>query len=88
MSHHLEDNLGDILQKARTGKGLSLSTLSSETGLDEETLNLIEEGGKIQNTNKLNFLPQKLNFQKDVFLMVNYTPQNLEKTKPKISRGL
>ncbi|MCI0526323.1 MAG: MBL fold metallo-hydrolase [Nitrospira sp.] len=40
----LEDNLGDIIQKARTGKGLSLADLARASGLTQAQLDQVEEG--------------------------------------------
>lgn len=39
----LEDHLGDILQKARAGRGLSLSRLARASGLEESAIRRIED---------------------------------------------
>lgn len=40
----LEDHLGDIIQKARTGKGLSPADLAKASGLTQTQLDQVEEG--------------------------------------------
>jgi glyoxylase-like metal-dependent hydrolase (beta-lactamase superfamily II) len=38
----LEDELGDVVKKARTGQGISLADLAAQTGLSEQTLKAVE----------------------------------------------
>jgi len=64
MPHHLEDNIEDILQKARIGKGLSLSALSSKAGLDEKSLSSFEDGRKMPTLDQLRILAQCLHLEK------------------------
>ena len=62
----LEDNLSDIIQKARTGNGLSLAEVAKATGLTQTQLSQIEEGTLIPSPNQLQSLtrPLGLNAQK------------------------
>ncbi len=65
MSHHLEDNLGDILQKARSGKGFSLSELESQTGIPEKKLQCFEEETEIPKRDQLEALAHCLSLHKE-----------------------
>ncbi|HEX9756254.1 MAG TPA: MBL fold metallo-hydrolase [Nitrospiria bacterium] len=65
MAPHLEDNLEDILQKARTGKGFSLPGLSSQTGLDEKKLKKFEDGIETPTSEQLRMLAQTLGLEKN-----------------------
>jgi hydroxyacylglutathione hydrolase len=42
----LEDDLSDILKKARTGQGLSVSDIAHSTGLSGEDIAMLERGGQ------------------------------------------
>jgi hydroxyacylglutathione hydrolase len=42
----LEDDLSDILKKARTGQGLSVSDIARATGLSDEDVTTLERGGQ------------------------------------------
>jgi glyoxylase-like metal-dependent hydrolase (beta-lactamase superfamily II) len=65
MPNPLEDNLGDILQKARQGKGWSLSRLARETGLDAKNLGRFEEGIQDPQPDQLTRLAHALGLHKD-----------------------
>ena len=61
----LEDNVEDILKKARTGKGLSLPSLAEITGMEELTLRRFEEGSETHGSTQLNRLAHALDLHKD-----------------------
>jgi glyoxylase-like metal-dependent hydrolase (beta-lactamase superfamily II) len=63
----LEDHFGDIIQKARMGKGLALTDLARESGLTQAQLDQVEEGTLVPQSDHLQRIaecldldPQKL----------------------------
>lgn len=56
----LEDHLGDILQKARSGKGLSLADLAGATGILQTQLRKIEDYALIPHQDQLRRLAECL----------------------------
>ncbi len=74
----LEDNLGDIIQKARTGKSLSLADLASASGLTQAQLDQVEEGTLTLQSDHLQRLAESLGLDAQKLVTIAkgaWTPQ-------------
>jgi hydroxyacylglutathione hydrolase len=56
----LEDDLSDILRKARTGQGLSVSDIARATGLSDEDVTTLERGGQPHDRGDVQMLAKAL----------------------------
>src|SRR5262245_13349849 len=56
----LEDDLSDILKKARTGQGLSVKDIALATGRSEEDITMLERGGQPRGRTDVQMLAKAL----------------------------
>jgi len=68
----LEDHHGDILQKAREGKGLSLAEVAQSAGLTQTQLSQIEEGTRIPSPDQIQSLARLLGLKAKKLLAITH----------------
>jgi glyoxylase-like metal-dependent hydrolase (beta-lactamase superfamily II) len=74
----LEDQLGDILQKARIGKGITLAALAKVMGLSPAQIDQIEEGTSVPQPDPLHLLAEYVGLDAQKLAMISngtWTPQ-------------
>lgn len=74
----LEDNLDDILQKARIGKGITLAAMAKVMGLSPAQIDQIEDGTLIPSPDQLQSLTEHLGLHAQKLLAIangTWTPQ-------------